>query len=379
VNDQPPIQALPPDEVNELDDRDLPVTPFTVDEGKPELSIGDVILSVRDLRVEFPTDDGVVKAVDGVSFDVREAETLGIVGESGSGKSVSSMAILGLLPKSARISGSVEFRGEELLTKSDREMREYRGNKIAMVFQDALAALNPVFTVGSQISEAIAVHNDVPAGELHDRAVELLDIVGIPAPGRRVDQYPHEFSGGMRQRAMIAMAIANEPDLLIADEPTTALDVTIQAQVLEVIERIQDRTRSAVLLITHDLGVVAGLTDSVMVMYAGRPVERSSVDDVFYAPSHPYTLGLLACLPRLDRRSREGRLYRIKGQPPSLIRVPSGCAFHPRCPVASEPGGVCYTERPELLPVVGLDDHESACHFAASLNERFAAMGEAAS
>ena len=204
-------------------------------------------------------------------------------------------------------------------------MREYRGNKIAMVFQDALAALNPVFTVGSQISEAITVHNDVPAGELHERAVELLDIVGIPAPGRRVDQYPHEFSGGMRQRAMIAMAIANEPDLLIADEPTTALDVTIQAQVLEVIERIQDRTRSAVLLITHDLGVVAGLTDSVMVMYAGRPVERSSVDDVFYAPSHPYTLGLLASpaasRPPFTRRAAVPHQGSAAVAHPSAVRV----------------------------------------------------------
>jgi oligopeptide/dipeptide ABC transporter ATP-binding protein len=372
-----PIGGLPPEEVSELDDRGLPAAPFAVDEGKPELAIGDVVLSVRDLKVEFPTDDGVVKAVDGVSFEVREAETLGIVGESGSGKSVTSLSILGLLPKSARVSGQIDFRGEELVGKADKDMREIRGSKIAMVFQDALAALNPVFTVGDQIGEAITVHNELPDKEVRERAVELLDIVGIPAPGKRVDQYPHEFSGGMRQRAMIAMAIANEPDLLIADEPTTALDVTIQAQVLEVIERIQDRTRSSVLLITHDLGVVAGIADRVMVMYAGRPAELSSVDDVFYNARHPYTIGLLASLPRLDRRAREGRLHRIKGQPPSLIRVPPGCPFHPRCPVASDFDGPCFRERPELIPID--ETHSSACHFAATLEERFAALTEAAS
>jgi oligopeptide/dipeptide ABC transporter ATP-binding protein len=331
---------------------------------------------VRDLKVEFPTDNGVVKAVDGVSFEAREGETLGIVGESGSGKSVTSLSILGLLPKRARVSGSVVFRGENLLERNDKEMRSIRGSKIAMVFQDALAALNPVFTVGDQISEAITVHNELPASEVRERSIELLDIVGIPAPGKRVDQYPHEFSGGMRQRAMIAMAIANEPDLLIADEPTTALDVTIQAQVLEVIERIQDRTRSSVLLITHDLGVVAGLADRVMVMYAGRPVELAPVDDVFYSPGHPYTRGLLASLPRLDTRSRDGRLYRIKGQPPSLIRVPPGCSFHPRCPVASEPGGICYVDRPELRAIGITEHHEAACHFSEELDLRFAALAD---
>jgi oligopeptide/dipeptide ABC transporter ATP-binding protein len=372
-----PIGGLPPDEVNELNAEDLPAAPFPVDEGKPELMLGDVVLSVQDLKVEFPTDDGVVKAVDGVSFDVREAETLGIVGESGSGKSVTSLSILGLLPKSARITGEILFRGVNLLEKSDKEMREIRGAKIAMVFQDALAALNPVCTVGNQIGEAITVHNDLPDREVRERTIELLDIVGIPAPGKRVDQYSHEYSGGMRQRAMIAMAIANEPDLLIADEPTTALDVTIQAQVLEVIERIQDRTRSSVLLITHDLGVVAGIADRVMVMYAGRPVEFASVDEVFYSPSHPYTRGLIASLPRLDRRAREGRLYRIKGQPPSLLRVPSGCSFHPRCPVATAPGGVCDTVRPEFETMA--EAHTSACHFAESLDVRYAEIEEAAS
>src|SRR5262249_29595098 len=310
---------------------------------------------------EFPTDDGTVKAVSGVNFDVREGETLGIVDESGSGKSVTSMSILGLLPKSAKITGSIDFRGTELLTLDEKKLREIRGAKIAMVFQDALAALNPVFTVGDQIAEAIEVHNDMPKQELRDRVVELLDIVGIRAPGRRADQYPHEYSGGMRQRAMIAMAIANEPSLLIADEPTTALDVTIQAQVLEVIERIQDRTRSSVLLITHDLGVVAGLADRVMVMYAGRPVETGRADEIFYDPHHPYTRGLLASLPRLDRRMRGEKLHRIKGQPPSLIHVPSGCAFHPRCPVVSEKGGVCYTLEPDLIDVA--PNHSSRCHF----------------
>jgi oligopeptide/dipeptide ABC transporter ATP-binding protein len=305
---------------------------------------------------------------------VREAETLGIVGESGSGKSVTSLSILGLLPKSAHVTGEILFRGEQLVGKSEKDMRQVRGSKIAMVFQDALAALNPVFTVGDQISEAIEVHNEVPKKELRERVIELLDIVGIPAPGKRVDQYPHEYSGGMRQRAMIAMAIANEPDLLIADEPTTALDVTIQAQVLEVIERIQDRTRSSVLLITHDLGVVAGIADRVMVMYAGRQVEIASVDEIFYTPSHPYTRGLIASLPRLDRRSREGRLHRIKGQPPSLIRIPPGCAFHPRCPVASDFDGPCFRIEPELIGVG--ENHVSRCHFATTLDERFAALAK---
>jgi oligopeptide/dipeptide ABC transporter ATP-binding protein len=347
--------------------------PIEVAEPK-DVPIGEVVLSVQDLKVEFPTDDGVVKAVDGVSFEVRRGETLGIVGESGSGKSVSSLAILGLLPKSARITGSIEFKGEQLLGKNDKELREFRGQHIAMIFQDALAALNPVFTVGDQIAEAITVHRDVPSDELRSDVIDLLDLVGIPAPTKRVDQYPHEYSGGMRQRAMIAMAIANEPDLLIADEPTTALDVTIQAQVLEVIERIQDRTHSSVMLITHDLGVVAGIADRVMVMYAGRQAEVGTVDEIFYEPRHPYTRGLLGSLPRLDRRSREGRLARIKGHPPSLINLPPGCPFQPRCPVATGRDGICYTIRPDL---VSLDEtHSSACHFATELDERYAACAD---
>ncbi len=321
------------------------------------------LLDVRNLSVLFPTDDGDVHAVDDVSFTLDHDETLGIVGESGSGKSVTSMAILGLLPKSAKVTGSVRFRGRELIGLGEREVRRLRGESLAMVFQDALASLNPVFTIGAQIAEAISVHHDVASHELRDRVMQLLDLVGIPNPSERADQYPHEFSGGMRQRAMIAMSIANEPDVLIADEPTTALDVTIQAQVLEVLERIQDRTSSSILLITHDLGVVAGTADRVLVMYAGRQVELGSVDDVFYDPRHPYTRGLLASLPRIDG-TRDARLHRIVGQPPSLIFLPTGCAFHPRCPHARIPGP-CNDQRPELKALTAL--HRSACHYAEEL------------
>jgi len=321
------------------------------------------LLEVRDLSVVFPTDDGQVKAVSNLTFELYDNETLGIVGESGSGKSVTSMAILGLLPSSAIVTGSVKLRGRELLGLSEKSMQPVRGKSIAMVFQDALTALNPVYTVGSQISEAIKVHEDVPDDVVRARVLELLDTVGIPNPARRADQYPHEYSGGMRQRAMIAMTIANEPEVLIADEPTTALDVTIQAQVLEVFGRIQDRTKSSIILITHDLGVVAGVADRVLVMYAGREVELASVDDLFYNPRHPYARGLLASLPRVDGR-RDARLNRIAGQPPSLIVIPSGCAFHPRCNDAHLPSP-CQTERPELREIdVG---HLSACHFAEDL------------
>ena len=331
---------------------------------------GEPLLSVRDLRVRFPTDDGVVNAVDGVGYDVYPNEVLGIVGESGSGKSVSSLAIMGLLPKSAIIDGEIVFRGQDLLHMREAERRALRGGRLAMVFQDALAALNPVFTVGDQIEEAIASHQPkIGKQAKRKRAIELLDLVGIPNPQTRVDQFPHEFSGGMRQRAMIAMSISNDPDVLIADEPTTALDVTIQAQVLEVLERIQERTSSAIILITHDLGVVAGVADRVLVMYAGRPVEMGSVDEIFYASRQPYTLGLLASLPRLDAGDKTGRLYRIKGQPPSLIFVPSGCPFHPRCDFAQLPEP-CATERPELRIVEhAYATHQTACHFAETLTE----------
>ena len=326
------------------------------------------LLEVRNLTVRFPTDDGLLTAVDDLSFELFPGETLGIVGESGSGKSVTSMAILGLLPKYARIQGSIRFRGEELVGRVDQEMRNLRGRHIAMIFQDALASLNPVHRVGAQIAEAIAVH----APELSDAAVrtrglELLNLVGIPNPVDRYDQYPHEYSGGMRQRAMIAMSIANEPEVLIADEPTTALDVTIQAQVMEVIARIQQRTNSSMMLITHDLGVVAGAADRILVMYAGRQVETGLVDEVFYRPAHPYTRGLLASLPRLDRRREGQRLERIAGQPPSLLHLPAGCAFTPRCRYA-DASGMCGNRRPELHEVSAT--HSSSCHFADSLDSR---------
>jgi oligopeptide/dipeptide ABC transporter ATP-binding protein len=325
------------------------------------------LLSVRELSVEFHTDDGIVHAVDNVSFDMVANETLGIVGESGSGKSVTSLAILGLLPKGARVSGEVRFRGENILGISDNKLRELRGDRLAMIVQDALAALNPVLTVGHQIAEAISVHHDLTKAVTEARVIELLDLVGIPQPKQRFGQYPHEVSGGMRQRAMIAMSIANDPDVLIADEPTTALDVTIQAQVLEVLERIQERTNSAIMLITHDLGVVAGVADRVVVMYAGRHAEMGTVDEIFYEPKHPYTRGLLASLPRVDRRVMNERLHRIEGQPPSSIFVPSGCPFHPRCPYA-DLQGVCVTDRPPLVDLG--DGHFSACHFATTLDER---------
>ena len=307
-----------------------------------------------------------MRAVDDVSFDLDSNEVLGIVGESGAGKTVMSMALLGLLPKLAEVTGEAFLQGENILGLSENQLQPVRGQRIAMVFQDALAALNPVHTVGAQIAEAITVHHDLPAKEVRDRVVSLLDLVGIPNPRQRADQYPHEHSGGMRQRAMIAMAIANDPDILIADEPTTALDVTIQAQVLDVLTRIQERTSSAIMLVTHDLGVVAGMADRVMVMYAGRKAEIGTAGDVFYRTRHPYTLGLLASLARIDRGSRTDRLYRIPGQPPSPTDIPSGCPFHPRCfqAVVPEP---CAVDRPPLIPVEGDAGHCSACHFADGL------------
>jgi len=299
------------------------------------------LLEVRDLAVRFATEHGPVQAVDDLTYRIEAGETFGIVGESGSGKTVSSLAVMGLLPSTATVSGSIRFRGEELVGADPEELRRLRGDRIAMVFQDALTALNPVMKVGLQVGEIIAAHHDTSAADRRQRVVELLDVVGIPNPERRAEQYPHEFSGGMRQRAMIAMAIANEPDLLIADEPTTALDVTVQAQVLEVFARIQERTDTAVTMITHDLGVIAGVADRVMVMYAGRDVEQGSVDEVFYAPRHPYTRGLLASLPRLDGGG--GRLERIPGNPPSVV-LPPGCAFSPRCGFAV--AGRCDQEPP---------------------------------
>ncbi len=328
-------------------------------------SPGAPLLEIDGLSVEFPTDDGPLHAVEDLHLTVGDHEVLGVVGESGSGKTVTALAILGLLPKRATIRGSIRFRGEELLGRRDSDLQAVRGADIAMIFQDALASLNPVMTVGKQIAEAITVHDrDVGRDDLRTRVVSLLDLVGIPDPPGRADHYPHQLSGGMRQRAMIAMALANDPALLIADEPTTALDVTLQAQVLDVLERIRTRTGSSILLITHDLGVVAGVAERVAVMYAGRRVEDAPVDELFARPSHPYTLGLLASLPRLDRPARDGTLFRIPGQPPSLVQRPDGCAFHPRCPFAVLPVP-CATERPADVTVT--PTHHSACHRVADV------------
>ncbi|MFD2468996.1 ABC transporter ATP-binding protein [Amycolatopsis silviterrae] len=323
------------------------------------------LLEVDDLTVRFPTDDGLVTAVAGLSFRIEPGQTLGVVGESGSGKSITSMAVLGILPRRAQVSGSIRLRGRELLGLSERELRPVRGNRIAMIFQDALAALNPVRTVGEQIAEAIRVHDSRPnRAELRRRAVDLLDVVGIPSPADRARQYPHELSGGMRQRVMIAMSIANEPELLIADEPTTALDVTVQAQIMDVVERIQDRTDAAILLVTHDLGVVAGVADRVLVMYAGTKVEEGPVEPIFYETAHPYTRGLLASLPRLNRSER-GELYRIPGQPPSPLHRPAGCAFHPRCRYARP--GQCDVDVPPPAEVG--DAHTASCLRVHELDE----------
>ncbi|HEY4779650.1 MAG TPA: ABC transporter ATP-binding protein, partial [Solirubrobacterales bacterium] len=291
------------------------------------------LLSARDLRVGFATEGGLLQAVDGVSFDLAAGEVLAIVGESGSGKSVTAQTILGLTRSpNARIEGSVRLGGEELLDASEAVLRKVRGERIGMVFQDPMTSFNPVYRLGAQIVEAIRAHRgDVSKAEARGRAVELLDSVGIPDAERRVDDYPHEFSGGMRQRAMIAMALALEPEVLIADEPTTALDVTIQAQVLRLLERLNRERGVATILITHDLGVVAEVADRVLVMYAGRVVEEGTLDEIFYDPQHPYTWGLLGSLTRLDR-PRPKRLPQISGAPPSLLNLPTGCAFRPRCP-----------------------------------------------
>ncbi|MDQ3310956.1 MAG: ABC transporter ATP-binding protein [Actinomycetota bacterium] len=325
---------------------------------------GDVLLSVRNLHTTFKTDAGLVKAVDNVSFEISRGEVFAIVGESGSGKSVTAMSILGLVPSPpAMIEGEgVFWKGEDLLRVSPSRMRSIRGNEIAIIFQDPLTALNPVHTVGRQIAEMARIHEKISRRAAHKRAVDMLGLVGIPQPSRRADMHPHEFSGGMRQRAMIAMAITCNPDLLIADEPTTALDVTVQAQVLDVLLEIKDEIDSAIMLITHDLGVVAGLADHVMVMYGGRQVELGNADEVFYRSRHPYTLGLLASLPRLDDTGSE-KLVPIKGAPPSLIRLPSGCSFNPRCEFAKEN---CTVEIPDLRPVDG-EAHFAACHYAEEL------------
>lgn len=317
-----------------------------------------VVLEVDDLNVSFPTDDGLVQAVRGVSYQLRRGEVLGIVGESGSGKSVTSLAVMGLLPNTAQVTGSAKVLGREVLGLKDSEISKIRGNKISMIFQDPLTSLSPVYTVGYQLSEAVLAHRDVSDDDAWKRAVELLDIVGIPNPDQRANNYPHELSGGMRQRIVIAIAMANSPDVIIADEPTTALDVTVQAQIMEALENAREETGAAMILITHDLGLVAGHVDRVCVMYAGKLVEAGGVDDVFYNPRMPYTLGLLGSLPRLDE-TREHRLTPILGTPPSLVNLPSGCPFSPRCPIVQE---LCTVDEPDLMHV-GADGHRAACHF----------------
>ncbi len=335
----------------------------------------DVVLEVSDLSVTFPSDDGPLPAVRQVSYQLRRGEALGIVGESGSGKSVTSMAIMGLLPKNARVEGSARVLGQDVIGLSDKAISKVRGQKIAMIFQDPLTSLNPVYTIGYQIAEAVLAHRKVSKQAAMDRALELLEIVGIPSPEQRLKQYPHELSGGMRQRVVIAIAMANDPDVIIADEPTTALDVTVQAQVLDALQRARKETGAALVLITHDLGVVAGQVDRVGVMYAGRIVEMGPVEEVFYRPRMPYALGLLGSLPRLDG-DRGDRLTPILGTPPSLRDLPGGCGFAPRCPLARE---LCHQEEPRLtLLEIGDREtetetesaeasHTAACHFSEEL------------
>jgi peptide/nickel transport system ATP-binding protein len=317
-------------------------------------------LELRDLRIFFPTDDGLVRAVDGMSFSLDRGRTLGIVGESGSGKSVTSLGILGLHNRrNADVSGEIWLDGDELVLASPETVRGLRGKKMAMIFQDPLSAMHPLYTVGDQIIEAYRVHNHVSKAVARKHATDMLGRVGIPQPNRRVDDYPHQFSGGMRQRAMIAMALSCDPELLIADEPTTALDVTVQAQILDLMRDLQSEFNSALIIITHDLGVVAELADDILVMYGGKCVEYGSAIEIFERPEHPYTWGLLGSMPRLDRPPTE-RLLPIRGTPPSLITLPSGCAFHPRCAYASRNGGASETEVPELVAESG--GHLVACH-----------------
>ena len=327
------------------------------------------LLEVRDLKTYFRTDDGVVKAVDGVSFEIEKGKTLGIVGESGSGKSVTCLSIMGLNSRRNTItSGEALFKGQNLLTMSPRKLRAVRGNDIAMIFQDPMTSLNPVHSIGKQLEEAILLHRDVTKKAARARALELLNAVGIPRAERRIDDYPHQFSGGMRQRVMIAMALVNDPDLLIADEPTTALDVTTQAQILTLMTDLQKDFGSAIIIITHDLGVIAEVADDVVVMYAAKVAEHAPVDNLFKRPHHPYTWGLLGSLPRLDADVE--RLVQIRGQPPSLLNPPRGCRFHPRCPYVM---GICKTVEPELLPAGDEADHVQACHLDVATKDREAA------
>jgi peptide/nickel transport system ATP-binding protein len=325
------------------------------------------LLSIRDLQVHFPTSDGVVQAVNKLNYELERGKTLGIVGESGSGKSVSSSAILGLYRGTrAQVSGEILLNGVDLLKINDESIRQRRGKDVAMIFQDPLSAMHPYYTVGNQIIEAYRIHNDVSKKDAPTRAIEMLDRVGIPQPDRRVDDYPHQFSGGMRLRARIEMGLINNPELLIADEPTTALDVTVQAQILDLLDDLQREFNSAIMIITHDLGVVAEMADDVLVMYAGRGVEYGPCKDILTHPEMPYTWGLLSSVPDVTADTN-ARLIPIPGNPPSLLSLPSGCAFHPRCAhVDKVPGGLCISELPELRPGSRGGNHLKRCHLANS-------------
>jgi peptide/nickel transport system ATP-binding protein len=326
-------------------------------------------LEVKDLKISFPTDDGLVRSVDGLSFALERGKTLGIVGESGSGKSVTSLGILGLHNKrNADVSGQIWLDGDELISAEPERVRKLRGSKMSMIFQDPLSAMHPYYTVGHQIVEAYRVHHNVSKQVARKHAVDMLGKVGIPQPDRRVDDYPHQFSGGMRQRAMIAMSLVNDPQLLIADEPTTALDVTVQAQILDLMHTLQEEFNSALIIITHDLGVVAELADDVLVMYGGKCIEYATAATIFERPEHPYTWGLLGSMPRIDRPNLD-RLVPIPGLPPSLINLPSGCAFHPRCAYEPRTAGLGNTVPPELVPAGG-SKHLVRCHLPTEERQR---------
>jgi peptide/nickel transport system ATP-binding protein len=332
-------------------------------------SVTHPFLEVKDLKVHFNTDDGVVRSVDGLTFGLERGRTLGIVGESGSGKSVTSLGIMGIYNKrNADVTGEIWLDGQELVNASPESVRKLRGNKLAMIFQDPLSAMHPYYSVGKQIIEAYQVHHNVSNQVARKHAVDMLGRVGIPQPERRVDDYPHQFSGGMRQRAMIAMALVNDPQLLIADEPTTALDVTVQAQILDLMHTLQEEFNSALIVITHDLGVVAELADDVLVMYGGRCVEFGSATTIFDRPEHPYTWGLLGSMPRMDRPNLE-RLVPIPGLPPSLINLPTGCHFHPRCAYEPRTGGLGSTVTPELTRAGGTN-HLVRCHLPTEERQR---------
>ncbi len=334
--------------------------------------MSEALLEVKDLRTYFSTEEGIVRAVNGVSFEVKRGERLGVVGESGSGKSVTAMSIMRLIepPAGEIVTGEILFKGRNLLALSENEMREVRGGQIAMIFQDPMTALNPVFTIGDQLAETIMLHQDVGKSEAEEIAIEALRDVHIPKADERINDYPHQFSGGMRQRVMIAMGLSCNPDLLIADEPTTALDVTTQAQIMDLMDELAEARGTAVILITHDLGVVAGFCDQIQVMYAGGIVEKGTSDEVFYQPQHPYTWGLLGSMTRLDDPTG-ARLHSIRGAPPSLITPPSGCRFRTRCDFVQD---LCARAYPVLRPIEG--EHEAACHFSEDLDLRFDSPGE---